>query len=408
VTGPVRQATVTRGGTYPWRVPHLLAWPGNHRRAADWALALVLAWFSVNQPPAGIVLNALLALSVVVRRRHPAAAFVAAMVLETGKLALGLRLNVTDLALVVLLYTLATSRPRRISIAGLVVSLLAAALTVTRPAPQYGSPLFATVLGIAGLTLAAWVLGDSNAYRRAYYAALEDRAARLEAERDAQARIAAAAERARALQESRARAVDESAARLRRIERDLHDGAQVRLTALAMTLGEIRENLEAGDLGADQADAVRALVGAAHQNAKETLVELRDLARGIHPAVLDRGLDAALSVLAETSAVPVKLHVSIPERPSPAIETIGFFCVAELLANVAKHSGATRVAISVRDEGGRFVMAVTDDGTGGARVAPGGGLAGLLQRVQTVDGLVTVDSPAGGPTIVTIELPWHA
>ncbi len=153
------------------------------------------------------------------------------------------------------------------------------------------------------MTLAAWVLGDSVAYRyrRAYYASLEERAARLEAERDAQARIAAAAERARELQERRARAVDESAARLRRIERDLHDGAQVRLAALAMTLGEVKENLEqsSGD------DRTLALVGAAHQNAKDTLAELRDLARGIHPPVLDRGLGPALGILAGTSAIPV-------------------------------------------------------------------------------------------------------
>jgi signal transduction histidine kinase len=131
------------------------------------------------------------------------------------------------------------------------------------------------------------------------------------------------------LQERRARAVDESAARLRRIERDLHDGAQVRLTALAMTLGEIKENLDAASSGTDDGGRTLVLIGAAHRNAKETLAELRDLARGIHPPALDRGLGAALSALAETSAIPARLQVSIVERPSPAIEAIAYFCAAD-------------------------------------------------------------------------------
>jgi signal transduction histidine kinase len=245
------------------------------------------------------------------------------------------------------------------------------------------------------------------AYRRAYFASLVDRAARAEAERDAQARIAAAAERARELQERRARAVDESAARLRRIERDLHDGAQVRLTALAMTLGEIKENLDEAD-AADDGGRTRMLVTTAHRNAKETLAELRDLARGIHPPVLDQGLSAALSLLAETSPVPVELRVSIHDRPSPAIEAIAYFCAAELLANVAKHSGASRAMISVGDQGGRLLMTVTDDGAGNARLIPGGGLAGLLERVQTIDGRLDIASPPGGPTIITIDVPGHA
>jgi signal transduction histidine kinase len=212
------------------------------------------------------------------------------------------------------------------------------------------------------------------------------------------------AERTRELQERRARAVDESAARLRRIERDLHDGAQVRLAALAMTLGEIKENLEQA---ADD-DRMLTLVGAAHQNAKDTLAELRDLARGIHPPVLDRGLGPALAILAGSSAIPVRLTDSMTQRPSPAIEAIAYFCAAELLANVTKHSGANQVTISVREQDSGMVMSVTDDGDGGARLVPGGGLAGLLERVQTVDGKLGVESPPGGPTSVTIELPRHA
>ncbi len=198
------------------------------------------------------------------------------------------------------------------------------------------------------------------AYRRAYYVSLEDRLA--------------AAERARELEDKRARAVDESAARLRRIERDLHDGAQVRLAALAMTLGEIKEDLE----HAADDDRMLALVGTAHQNAKDTLAELRDLARGIHPPVLDRGLGPALAILAGTSAIPVHLTDAITERPSPAIEAMAYFCAAELLANSTKHSGASRVTIDVREQDSGLVMSVTDDGDGGARLVPGGGLAGLL------------------------------
>jgi signal transduction histidine kinase len=150
------------------------------------------------------------------------------------------------------------------------------------------------------------------------------------------------------------------------------------------------------------------LVGAAHKNAKETLAELRDLARGIHPPVLDRGLGAALSSLAESSATPVVLTVSVLERPSPAIESMAYFCAAELLANVTKHSQASRATISVGDQGGSLLMTVTDDGAGEARLTPGGGLAGLLERVQTVDGRLDIDSAPGGPTIITIELPGHA
>jgi signal transduction histidine kinase len=254
--------------------------------------------------------------------------------------------------------------------------------------------------------VAAWVLGDSVAYRyrRARFAALEERAARLEAERDAQARIAAAAERERELMQRRARVVEGAEARMRGIERDLHDGAQVRLAALAMALGEIKENLE----HAADPERTISLAAAAHRNAKETLAELRDLARGIHPAVLDRGLATALAVLAEASAVPAGLTADLGGRPSPAIEAIAYFCAAELLANVAKHSGAGRAEISVSDKSGRLVMSVTDNGAGQARLKPGGGLAGLVERVQTVDGLLSVDSPAGGPTTITVELPVRA
>ena len=393
-------------------------------------LAAALLAVSVSQIAAGqtgaasraafVVVTVLLAATVLARRRYPVAAFGVAAVIGAAQIAFGVQTGGSaqvfalqptnaDAAILILLYTLAAYRPRPVSISGLVICLLGSAVAIARWSPAHGAhpagALFAAAAGLGGVTLTAWVLGDSVAYRyrRVYYASLEERAARAEAERDAQARIAAAAERARELQDRRARAVDESAARLRRIERDLHDGAQVRLAALAMTLGEIKENLEqAGD------DRTLALAGAAHQNAKDTLAELRDLARGIHPPVLDRGLGPALGILAGTSAIPVALTVAVTERPSPAIEAMAYFCTAELLANVTKHSGARHVTISVAEPGSGLTLTVTDDGDGGARLVPGGGLAGLLERVQTVDGRLEVASPPGGPTIVTIELPRHA
>jgi len=212
--------------------------------------------------------------------------------------------------------------------------------------------------------------------------------------------------RVRDLEQTRAYAVGDSAARLRKIERDLHDGPQVRLTALAMTLGEIKESLQDTAIeGANGGGRIRALVSAAHHNAEETLTELRQLARGIHPPVLDHGLEAALSTLAAKSAIPAGLTVAIRARPSPAIETIAYFCAAELLANVAKHSRAQHATIGVTEHDGRLLMTVTDDGSGTAHLTPDGGLAGLAERVRAVDGRLAIDSPAGGPTTITIELP---
>jgi signal transduction histidine kinase len=441
------QVPAPRADAYPGRVIDMPGWLRRHPWQADGLLAVLLVALSAGQwqgdyPAAVAAVSVLLAATVVPRRRYPVAAFAVAAAIGAAQVAVGVQPvgaavslpgtglqvsavfqpTVADAAILVLLYTLAAHRSRRVSVTGLVICLLGAVAAVVRWAPAHtahpGPQLFAAAAGLGGAVLTAWVLGDSVAYRyrRAYYAALEDRAARLEAERDAQARIAQAAERARQLQEQRARVVDESAARLRRIERDLHDGAQVRLAALAMTLGEIKESLDAaageagegaGD-GADDSARTRMLVAAAHRNAKEALTELRDLARGIHPPVLDRGLGTALAALAQTSPVPVVLEVSIAERPSPAIEAIAYFCAAELLANVAKHSGASRATICVREQNGRFLMTVTDDGSGDARLAPGSGLSGLLERVQMVDGRLGVDSPAGGPTVITIELPGHA
>ena len=216
--------------------------------------------------------------------------------------------------------------------------------------------------------------------------------------------------RVRELEQTRAQAVDDSAARLRRIERDLHDGAQAQMVAVAMKLGLAREKLGGTISGTEQADLERALelVDAAHRSAKEAIIELRDLARGIHPPVLDQGLGAALTTLAARSDVPVELVIDLPERPSAAIETIAYFCAAELLTNVVKHSGARHATLEVVHVAGLLRVRVSDDGCGGARIEPRGGLAGLDERVRTVDGRLQVASPPRGPTVVTVELPSHA
>ena len=208
------------------------------------------------------------------------------------------------------------------------------------------------------------------------------------------------AERVRDLEETRARAVDDAAATLRRIERDLHDGAQVRLIALTMQLTMVRD--------AVSDEATRALVTTAQATAREAIGELRELVRGIHPPALDHGLDTALSTLAARSGVPVEPRIELRARPTAAIESIAYFCAAELLANVAKHSGATRAWLSLTQSDGRLLLRVRDDGSGGAAPGPGTGLSGLLDRVRTVDGRLDIASPPGGPTVVTVELPSHA
>jgi len=217
-------------------------------------------------------------------------------------------------------------------------------------------------------------------------------------------------QRVRELEQTRAHAVEDSAARLRRIERDLHDGAQAQMVAVAMKLGLAREKLGSAAGGTAQADLERAreLVDAAHRSAKEAIADLRDLARGIHPPVLDHGLGTALATLAASSAVPVELVVDLPERPSAAIETIAYFCAAELLANVAKHSRARHATLEAVHVAGLLRVRVSDDGVGGARIEAGGGLAGLAERVRTVDGTMEIASPPAGPTVVTMELPSHA
>ncbi|MFB6892693.1 sensor histidine kinase [Kitasatospora sp. NPDC056327] len=226
----------------------------------------------------------------------------------------------------------------------------------------------------------------------------------------------ALSERVRELEDDRGTVVDTAAADLRRIERDLHDGAQARLVALAMDLGMAKERLRETETPDDVAAAAK-MVDNAHGEVKLALQELRDLARGIHPAVLtDRGLDAALSSVAARCTVPegVKVHVDLKagpdggsERPDSAVEGIAYFTVSELLTNISKHAGARSATVDVWRAEDHLMLLVQDNGKGGAAPYPGSGLAGLAERIRAVDGVFLVESPHGGPTTVTVELPWR-
>ena len=212
--------------------------------------------------------------------------------------------------------------------------------------------------------------------------------------------VAQLTQRVETLTQTREMAVDSVELERRRIERDLHDGPQQRLVAIAMDLGMAQSKLE-GD-----PDAAKDLLGKAHTAAKEAIVEMRQVARGIHPPVLtDRGLDAALSALAARSPVPVHVHVDVPNRPNPTIEAIAYFSVSEALTNVAKHSGAKAARVEVVRANGGLRVQVSDDGRGGADLTRGTGLVGLRQRLAAVDGTLTVDSPPGGGTRLIMTLP---
>lgn len=209
------------------------------------------------------------------------------------------------------------------------------------------------------------------------------------------------ARRVEDLTASRDGAVDAADAERRRIERDLHDGAQQRLVSLALNLGLAKATLT------DLPPEAREVIDAAHREAKEAIEELNGLVRGLHPAVLDElGLDAALSGLAARAPLPVRLRVDLPQRVTPAVEAVAYFVVSEALTNVAKHAReATRADVAVTRLGGILRVVIADDGPGGADPARGSGLKGLAQRVRSVDGTFRMSSPAGGPTMMSVELP---
>ena len=209
------------------------------------------------------------------------------------------------------------------------------------------------------------------------------------------------------LERTRSVAVETSAATLRRVERDLYDGTQTQLVAMAMNISRARSKLAAGD-----AEGADTLLDSANAAAKDALGELRDVVRSIHPPSLDRGLIDALATLASRNSIPTELRANVAERPSPGVETIAYFCVAELLNNTRTHARASRAVVDVTQHPGALVLRVWDDGIGGARLLvpddntrSGTGLTGLIERISTVDGRMSIDSPPGGPTAVTVTLP---
>ncbi|MEV6169699.1 sensor domain-containing protein [Streptomyces sp. NPDC051954] len=207
-------------------------------------------------------------------------------------------------------------------------------------------------------------------------------------------------ERVRVLTETRRDAVDTSAAELRRIERDLHDGAQARLVAMGMDLGTIEMLL---DKDPEQA---RLLLAQARKSSVEALTELRDLVRGIHPPVLaERGLGDAVRALALRMPVPTEVTVELPGRADEPVESAAYFAISEVLTNAVKHAEADRIYVDFHHSDGMLRISVTDNGKGGASIGAGSGLAGVERRLGTFDGVLAVSSPAGGPTMVTMEIP---
>jgi signal transduction histidine kinase len=253
----------------------------------------------------------------------------------------------------------------------------------------WGEVVPVAVAGLIVLPLVPWIIRLLARVDVAVARSLLSPSKRLELE-----------ERIDVLRETQARSVDIAMADRRQIERDLHDGAQQRLLSLGMNLGMALEKFETDP------DTARNLVGDAHQELQRAIAELRNLARGIHPAVLtDRGLDAALSSLAARSPIPVRLRVDLRERPPASVEATAYFIVAEALTNAARYANASAVEVRVRTIGDRLHIEVADNGIGGAEQRPGGGLAGLAHRASSVEGALRISSPAGGPTVVAAELP---
>jgi signal transduction histidine kinase len=254
-----------------------------------------------------------------------------------------------------------------------------------------GDAWLVALAGLAGVALfAPWVtvvLGRLDAVTCSWFLGPDERAMQ-------EARL-------RAAESGRVAAVGSAEAERRRIERDLHDGAQQRLVSLAMELGATREHFDDEDK-----EAVRARVVHAHEEAKAALQEIRDLVRGIHPVILeDRGLDAALSAVVARAPIPVSLEVDVDPRPSAEVESAAYFVVSEALTNVARHSGATNAAVSLVRAGEHLVVEVRDNGDGGADDNGGTGIAGLRERAASLGGSIHLDSPPGGPTILRAVLP---
>ena len=266
----------------------------------------------------------------------------------------------------------------------------------TYPSPVNSLPRLLGLQVDVYLTLAGIVLLLAAPWVTAGVAALDARAAQALL---GPSRAEELEHRVEHLAETRAGVVDAADAERRRLERDLHDGTQQRLVSLAMNLGMARAQTAT-------VEEAHQAIAEAHEEAKAALTELRNLIRGLHPAVLeDRGLDAALSGVAARMPVPVRLTVDLPRRPAPVIEAVAYFVVSEGLANVAKHARASQAEVFVQRAGDRLHIIVSDDGVGGADPALGTGLAGLAKRASSVDGTFEVTSPPGGPTLLTVDLP---
>jgi signal transduction histidine kinase len=255
----------------------------------------------------------------------------------------------------------------------------------TQLAGVISHPLYGILLAVSGFVAAPWLLRGYGEFTRSLLGPT---------------RHAQLARRVSHLAQTRSDAIDTGAAEMRRVERDLHDGAQARLVALGMTLDA------AGQLIDINPAAAQALLTEARDNSVKALAELRDLVRGIHPPVLaDRGLADAVRALALDSPLQVRVTNELPGRAPAPVESAAYFAVSELLANVAKHADARRMWIDIRHDGGVLRIGVTDDGCGGADPAGGTGLSGIERRLAAFDGVLAVSSPPGGPTVVNMEIP---
>ena len=255
----------------------------------------------------------------------------------------------------------------------------------TQLAGVISHPLYGVLLAAGGFLAAPWLLRGYGEFARSLLGPTEH---------------AELAQRVRHLAQTRSDTIDAGAAEVRRIERDLHDGAQARLVAMGMTLDA------AGQLIDSNPAAAHALLAEARDSSIKALGELRDLVRGIHPPVLaDRGLADAARALALDMPLRVHCACELAGRPPAPVESAAFFAVSELLANVSKHAQADRAWIDIRHDGGVLRIGVTDDGRGGADPARGTGLRGIERRVAAFDGILALNSPAGGPTVATMEIP---
>ncbi|MFD0415252.1 sensor histidine kinase [Streptomyces sp. NPDC127108] len=296
-----------------------------------------------------------------------------------------------------------------LGVGGLVVGLLAAGLLLALlPVLGWFLPSGASLLGVDPSTIAGMVLG--LAIGLALLAAglwLSGPLARTESTMVARMlganRVDHLVRRMLDLEDSRSRMVDAAEVERQRIERDLHDGAQQRLLSVAMSLGRAKSRFDRDPKKARQ------LLMAAHEEAKAAMQELRDVTRGLHPSILtEQGIEPALTTIVARSPVPVTLSIGLAERPTPRAEAVAYYVVSELLTNVAKHAAANRAAVRVFREENLLRLLVTDDGIGGADADRGSGIRGLRDRIHAVDGHLTLTSPAGGPTVVDVTLPWKA